>query len=489
MKNLQELNIQDNSFTGTIPTQIGTATSLRTLNLFQNGFGGSLPRQLGNLFQLETLDIQENTFNDELPTTLGNMVSLKALRLNDNGFIGSFPTQLGKLENLMEARMHDNELDGSLPTQVGALTKLTYLTLQNNFFKQNLPTQIGNLVALKEIVMRSNDFTGQIPAQLGNLPLEVLDLSANRFSGDIPASLGGLTTIFVLDLSDNQLVNTVPASFGQLSTLNFLHLQFNRLGTDLNPLFCGSAAADFTLEELESDCSGDDPGTACSCCTLCCNAEAKQCEAAEAAPVNFPTQSPVTADSRFGQLETLLTNSGITPSEKFTDTESPQYKAAWWLASTDPSPLEILKDPFEKVLQRYVMVLLWYATGGENWTDQNNFLGNLGVCQWQIASGARCNQEGLIIELDLGRNNLEGTIPDELGYLQNLVDVQLGMYRFWLKIWIADFSTNNAPLSSYRQQFNWRHHSYYVWRAQAVDKFESSIKCTCWRNSDGAWIA
>ena len=72
----------------------------------------------------------------------------------------------------------------------------------------------------------------------------------------------------------------------------------------------------------------------------------------------------------------------------FADRNSPQYKAALWLADHDeltsfPLPVDGTQD--EGFVNRYVWAVFFYATGGETtWKDQCQFLSpNISVCQWQ----------------------------------------------------------------------------------------------------------
>ncbi|KAM3346162.1 hypothetical protein ACQJBY_020605 [Aegilops geniculata] len=72
-KNLHELDLSSNTFTGTLPNFLGDFTSLRTLSLSGNSLAGPIPPQLGNLTCLTSLDLSSNHFTGSIPDELGNL--------------------------------------------------------------------------------------------------------------------------------------------------------------------------------------------------------------------------------------------------------------------------------------------------------------------------------------------------------------------------------------------------------------------------------
>ena len=68
------------------------------------------------------------------------------------------------------------------------------------------------------------------------------------------------------------------------------------------------------------------------------------------------------------------------------------------------------------------LVALYHSMGGPNWTDRDNWLvAGQPVSEW---FGTVLDQDR-VVELDLSRNNLSGTLPPELGQLTELKRLQL----------------------------------------------------------------
>ena len=63
----EELDFEENDFTGTIPTELGNLTSLEDLWLNDNKLTGTIPTQLAQLMELEKIYLQGNMFiNDPI---------------------------------------------------------------------------------------------------------------------------------------------------------------------------------------------------------------------------------------------------------------------------------------------------------------------------------------------------------------------------------------------------------------------------------------
>ena len=75
--------------------------NLRELNLAKNSFTGHIPPELGSLYKLETIHMETNEFKGSIPTELGGLSKLKKLMLHNNLLTGKVATQLCALVNDM----------------------------------------------------------------------------------------------------------------------------------------------------------------------------------------------------------------------------------------------------------------------------------------------------------------------------------------------------------------------------------------------------
>ena len=78
--------------------------------------------------------------------------------------------------------------------------------------------------------------------------------------------------------------------------------------------------------------------------------------------------------------------------------------------------------PMDSAEDRAVLVELYNATDGANWTNNTNWLSDRPIREWH---GVINDADGRVSELLLGRNELTGKIPTELGNLSSLTQLLL----------------------------------------------------------------
>lgn len=128
-----------------------------------------------------------------------------------------------------------------------------------------------------------------------------------------------------------------------------------------------------------------------------------------AAPTLEPTLAPTSAPTLSGFeaiADTLLT---VTPYSILTDPTTPQNAALTWLMREDGYDIDVSSS--SKLLQRYSLATIYFATNGPGWTNQLQFLTNQDDCLWNdtvddISLGVReCNDQGLATKLQLCKFN------------------------------------------------------------------------------------
>ncbi|KAF2301407.1 hypothetical protein GH714_023810 [Hevea brasiliensis] len=178
---LQILDMRNNSFEGELTCE---PFSVAYLDLSHNFLSGSLP-SCSNTGNLEQIHLQENNFTGSLPEALLNSSNLLALNVRDNRLSGKIPNMIAELSNLRVLLLGGNNLSGSIPKNCARKKALN----------------IAPFYELKLSLSRKIDeaSTGPVPRTFAKLTqIESLDLSHNSLSGEIPSELTDLLFISLL---------------------------------------------------------------------------------------------------------------------------------------------------------------------------------------------------------------------------------------------------------------------------------------------------
>lgn len=147
-------------------------------------------------------------------------------------------------------------------------------------------------------------------------------------------------------------------------------------------------------------------------------------------PSGFPSQAPSSFSS---YALTLLPEATIDRIQG--NPSSPQAKAFDWLVE-DGIYNPLLPD--FRVVQRYSLATFYFATGGENWIKNTNWLNhNASECNWYsevkkaifLPPPALCNTDSRVEHLGLEKNNLGGNFPEEFFLLTSLKALAMGRNR------------------------------------------------------------
>ncbi|PRQ58163.1 putative non-specific serine/threonine protein kinase [Rosa chinensis] len=130
------------NFGGTLPTSVcNLSTNLEQLWVQGNNLHGSIPK-LGNLVNLQSLSMEENSFTGNIPTDIGKLIRLGALFLNSNKLSPSLPSSLGNLTMLTLLHLQRNNLNGTIPLSLGQCQGLLELDLSQNNIDSTIPQQL-----------------------------------------------------------------------------------------------------------------------------------------------------------------------------------------------------------------------------------------------------------------------------------------------------------------------------------------------------------
>ncbi|XVF61746.1 hypothetical protein PTKIN_Ptkin08bG0155200 [Pterospermum kingtungense] len=233
---LQYLDLSDNKFVGTIPGRITDLYGLNYLNLSGNNFDGGLPGGFRNLQQLRVLDLHQNALRGDIGELLSELRNVEHVDLSYNGFYGGLSVAVENVSSLANTvrifNLSHNQLNGGFFKEeaIGLFKNLQVLDLGDNLITGELPS-FGSLPGLRVLRLGKNQLFGPVPVELleGFVPLEELDLSHNGFTGSV--RLINSTTLKVLNLSSNQLSGDLPSSLRSCETVD---LNSNNISGDIS---------------------------------------------------------------------------------------------------------------------------------------------------------------------------------------------------------------------------------------------------------------
>ncbi len=227
------------------------------------------------------------------------------------------------------------------------------------------------------LALKENELSGSLPWSLGNFAdLQVLNLYSNQLSGRIPPELGNLTNLEELDLSFNELSGVLPAELGNLTHLQWLSLFWNELSGVL-PAELGNLTHLQWLDLSFNDFSGSLPWSLVNLTNL--------------------------EDLYLGRTQLCA------PTDAAFQT---------WLQGIWHKDLVNCTAP-----DRAVLVALYEATNGANWTNNTDWLSDRPLNEWH---GVTTDANERVTHLALGENRLSGALPSSLGDLTHLERLWIG---------------------------------------------------------------
>ncbi|XP_049935771.1 receptor-like protein 6 isoform X2 [Nymphaea colorata] len=202
--------------------------NLQTLSLSSCSISGPMNRSVLVIKSLAHLDLSHNDML-KVPDFFINLTSLRYLGLRSCSLGGILPDGIFRLPYLQHLDISNNpNLQGSFPKKLPAKSSLVILSLFYTYLSGTIPKSIGNLRELRTLKMSSCNFTGSIPSSFSKLTrLQIIDMSFNGFTGQLPSL--SASTVTEIDLSMNRLLGPIPESFSELQGLTTLKLDNNLL--------------------------------------------------------------------------------------------------------------------------------------------------------------------------------------------------------------------------------------------------------------------
>ena len=400
-----------------------------------NGLTGVIPPELGSLPHLRVLDLSQNQLEGPIPAQLGSLSSLQVLDLRGNQLTGPIPPELGSLSNLQRLNLRGNRLTGPIPPELGSLSNLQWLFLGQNQLTGPIPPELGSLSNLRWLFLSGNQLTGPIPPELGNLSnLQGLNLGGNQLTGPIPPSFLQLEQLGYFYFSDN-LGLCAPGTTGFVDWLKGIEQHDGPYCNQsdvavIESLYQATGGANWTNSDgwLGEGAVSDWYGIRADSLGRVTGLDLSDNGLEGRVPGNLGQLSQMTelrigGNALSGRLPLILTR---LPLHEFhyADTElcAPTEASfqAWLNAIPSHDGTNMDCAP---LTDRDILVSLYDATGGPDWTNNENWLTDTSLGDW---SGVEVDGRGRVIGLRFSQNGLAGPIPPELGSLSNLQSLSLG---------------------------------------------------------------
>ena len=322
--------------------------------------------------------------------------------LSSNNLSGSIPSSMGNLTNLTSLNLSDNDLTGIDNALLAS--SLTSLDLSKNKIEQDIPPGLGSLTNLKTLFLNGNYFKGEVPSELGNLTNLTDGGSEFRYNAiytneDVLCPSGSLCAFLNSKQSGNDWKST--------QTIAPTNFTVDKSATTLTSIMLLWTKIPYT-----SNTGGYE-------------IEYKKNKPGESYLLFDPTPpSPTTANKSVESQNVTNLDSDQeyvfrirTVTDDHLENKNTLY-SKYVPISSAPSTLSIPRS------ERDVLEELYSSTDGNNWNDHSEWLGDPGTeCSWY---GITCNTTTYhVTEIDLGGNNLAGTIPASIKELEELEELFL----------------------------------------------------------------
>ncbi|KAI3519861.1 hypothetical protein L1887_09078 [Cichorium endivia] len=159
---LIRLVLNSNRLEWHIPSSLRNCRHLSMVYLNRNKLNGTIPKQLLQLSSLTiVLDLSQNNFSGSLPTEVGGLKMLTSLDLSDNKLSGDIPSSIGGCTSLVFLSLKGNLFQGMVPPSLSSMRGLSTLDLSHN----NLSCQIPQFerFSFEYVNLSFNDFEGEVP--------------------------------------------------------------------------------------------------------------------------------------------------------------------------------------------------------------------------------------------------------------------------------------------------------------------------------------
>ncbi|XP_065860930.1 disease resistance protein RPV1 [Euphorbia lathyris] len=222
LQKLIHLNLENCSELIDFPSDVSGLKHLEILNLCGCLKVKELPEDMRSMKCLRELLI-DDTAIVQLPDSIFHLKKLERFSLKGCKLLRHLPVHIGKLSSLIELSLDGSGLE-ELPETIGLLPDLEILSLRRCYSLTALPDSIGKLTSLVDLFLNSSSVI-ELPESTGALShLKNLSVSNCRSLSKLPDSIGGLASLVGLWLDGIQITE-IPNEVGSLSMLERLYME------------------------------------------------------------------------------------------------------------------------------------------------------------------------------------------------------------------------------------------------------------------------
>ena len=337
---------------------------------------------------------------------MGSLANLRTLELGTNFLTGSIPGGLGSLANLEILNLFGNQLMAPIPEELGSLANLEILWLSQNHLTGQIPEELGSLANLDRLLISYNDVEGPVPSSFLDLDLDQFRFNSNdrlcvpgtsafvRWSKEISNFRGGA---FCNDV-DRAILEVLHEVTGGSSWTDSAGWRGVDAVGDWYGVTVDSLGRVTSLNLSDNGLDGRLPGNLALLSRL--------------------TELRIDGNALSGRLPLSLSSLRLLREFRYVDTNLCVPTGESFSAWLDTIPLrEGTGVECAPPSERDIVMALYDATYGPNWTNNENWLTDRPLGEW---FGIEVDDQGRVIRLNLSRNRLKGPIPKEFGSLTNL---------------------------------------------------------------------
>ncbi|PON60178.1 Mitogen-activated protein kinase kinase kinase [Parasponia andersonii] len=253
-----ELSLDGLGLSGRIGKGLEKLEYLKVLSLSGNNFSGDIsPEKLALPYDsLEVLNLSRNRLSGRIPASFFDMKSVRVVDLSENSISGPLPeTLFGPCFSLHFLSLAGNMLEGPIPQTLFKCLSLNSLNISNNRFSGNPGFVSGFwlLERIRTLDLSKNFFSGSIPQGISGLHyLKEFLVQGNHFSDSLSPDIGLCLHLARIDFSGNQFSGGLPESFWRLNSLTHFS-SYNNMLTGEFPQWIGELT---NLEYLDLSRNG-----------------------------------------------------------------------------------------------------------------------------------------------------------------------------------------------------------------------------------------